>query len=1193
MSQSFKKQLLKEACERTSRPIEKAASSEVSFTKLLTAEAEYRIRNIKEASLYKQAMAVNTSRQLMNSVSNTVWTIPDKTSRIKKIEQELVQAFRPYTRHILQKLRGTSGRQGEVPLQGYFGEGITLSEEDQNSTLRMEFEYRREVFPTTEEARNSAERNVDLLEQVVPGFRAFTDAVNEHKITLMSGYATHLGTNRPDHRELKKFILAESQREGELQTAAGPVPLKSFWKVHKKRYDANGKEPLPKVSGADTANRLFGMDEAFTIAYPSYLLRAVQARIFQGFRLDPARLHRAIAGHVSRVIAKSNASQRSRKQNKSIYYYVLKHWVKQQEDKIINAYELALQQPKQTTTKMKMNRFKNGKWVPSEIDVYMADFGQSPTSGQKMRGFRTNAPLENSGKSKNLFCLDLNTSELQYLLYSLTDLQEGELQRERLSGMAENGKEMLQIPENGFYVPAHSLSYMSNGFDTDPFHNVPGYYGAQLPVIPPITRVPKNMRDQFPTGVAYNTDHGNLCRGTLVGRDANTNVTAFLTDPRVGPWAIEALKILREPGIPPRNIREMKNNPLGKNVKLLFDHRDTEGAYEVWRKYIGTTNDANRTGAETLQEFILSNPQTGQQRSLEDLSQFLTTSIASQNNLQKVQSQAEKLLRQKANVLRTFRDGERLVSFLQSVAQNPANWDEEMANQLFESVRAEANLTSLDAPVSRGGQLKPSRKYQDALKDVLTKGGREAQSKDYTGITDEMYEALQNYGYPVAKMMDFLHALMARSCQEMLVRKLSPDEAIKKRRARKAALQDVAPEAINDTDDEVAIKKPSDQDVRLFTYGRTYAPTTGKNQKGTIVFGIKYAFNPPEFNPQDPAFNEVYQQIYRNAREKTRARGHGEGLRAPQKGMDPGMGRQTANPQQGREREEVFQPTGKQGVMRLVEDMTFWFGSKSSEKGRAKTHRGTRREVGFTMEIEETYSYEDALAELRRHYSQIESDLDIVFSPISVNVNDMKRAADKAVAIMKQELEAAGINIEIAITDSYNQTRLASTMEEIGAAAALERMEQETDDNAANRQVGYTHDYETETAPEAAQTPTPGAPGQTAVAPAQQTGVQPTEEPAVDMDADVLEPQPQQPPQTPPPTPPEEEPRQMPKPMEYIGKPKKKRPLIRNGPDPQTSKLRHSSTDDALLKLADRLDRQGQSEVANKLDVLLAILREE
>ena len=214
---------------------------------------------------------------------------------------------------------------------------------------------------------------------------------------------------------------------------------------------------------------------------------------------------------------------------------------------------------------------------------------------------------------------------------------------------------------------------------------------------------------------------------------------------------------------------------------------------------------------------------------------------------------------------------------------------------------------------------------------------------------------------------------------------------------------------------------------------------------------------------------------------------------------------------------------------------------------------------------------------------------------------------------VKEELLGMGVDLDIAITDPFNRSRIVDGRD-LGPAAAVEQLMTEGDEAAANLQqtpavpaedAGYTHEY-----PE--QGAQPDVPGQQEGTPEQ------------------IAPQPEQPGQPPQPGQPgqpnpwdnpeqqtprrrpnpwdnpeeEEDPNEMPKPMPspkafpmqepgYIGKRKKGKPLVRRGPDPMTSKIRRSSSEASLVRLADRLDKQGQITLANKLDALITVINEE
>jgi hypothetical protein len=1182
---AFKKELLKEAKSKL-RGVQKTASHRDIVTEMLVTEADQRLHRIKESALQKEAMAQWSTKEQKNARANTVWNIPDKTNRIQQIEQELNDAFAPYFRPLLRevpKLRGqlSQGENLERALNAYFpgNERVDLSDEEEGSTLRMEFEFQRVVVPVASEYADVAQGNVDLMEETVSGFQDFVNAINEHRVPLVPGFGTNLGRGRPRQDQLRNFIESETERgqQASLRTPVGDIPLSKFWFSHMKRI--NAKEELPKATYQSHGPRAFAPEAALRITYPTYLMRAIQTKIFQGFRLDPAALRKVIRDDVERAIKASKSSaRRLRTDPRRIRYELLRHWAQEQENKIIDQYKKAISPPSARDSQREVLRLtESGKWEPATIPAKMVDFGTS--NGKAMRGLRMNVPKTGAAVSKNTYCLDMNHKELQYLLYALQKHEPEKVQGEKLD------KFTRTIPRNGgFVIPDFSMTYAANGFDSDPSFVSPGMLAPQMPVIPPVLELPNGS-------VTYNTDHGNLNRNVLVNTGSKY-IEAFLSDPRVGEWALRALPFLQEPnpefGQTRRQFgRRRRTVAPGKNITKLYQKakqsRDQMGAFETWAKYIGTTDKlGNRTSAETLQEHILTDPNTGQPRNKQQLETFLKGSTASDWARHSLVHEAQLLITLAGSeIIRQLQNGSDVMAFIRSFEAHPESFDKASAKQLLTAIQNDVGVRNL------------SKGVQSKLRKILTTGGRQPQGAKNISISDNAHQLLQRYGYAVAKMMDFLHALMVRSCEERLIQKYDPDEAKKilEKKNKEREANDLPP---IDLAEVPADQRTADDEAHHLSYGRTYSSTTGKNQSARVVFGIKYAFTSPK-GSNDPLLTELADR-YRRAPRAARP-GHGsEGAgtyAVPEGAPDPASGRLTRAPQQGTERPEVFQtPQTARGVLRVVEDMTFWVGYKSSSSGFARTLRGQETRETFDTRLPNTYSYQDALAELKRLYPQLEEDLDLIFNPISLNIEKLKRATDKAMAKIQEELRSMGINVDIAITDPLNRARIIDG-EDLGPAAEVEEIMADGSEIADNLQqrpqpetagtgVAGQPTAPVETVPQTPTTPTvtpqtpvepQGTPGLPPTPPA--GGIEPTEFEEAE----------------------EETPNEMPKafPMQepgYIGKRKKMKPLVRNGPDPTKAKLRRASSDSPLVSLADRLDEQGEKQLADKLDVLLSILNE-
>lgn len=408
-----------------------------------------------------------------------------------------------------------------------------------------------------------------------------------------------------------------------------------------------------------------------------------------------------------------------------------------------------------------------------------------------------------------------------------------------------------------------------------------------------------------------------------------------------------------------------------------------------------------------------------------------------------------------------------------------------------------------------------------------SRGTTSIQSDAESYLDEEGFALLQRWGYYVSKMMDLVSGLMHRACEEGVNTRLT--------------------------------SKGQPRLIPERFYGRRYSTSGGKASHGSVVVGIRYAFNSVELGSHDI-------ELQRVVREKRKTRGWGR------PGQDqPEVVRQTRHHQRGDVIDPALQPDGEEAIVKLVENMQFWIGVSSSD-------------ADFKRTVAVADDWPSLLAKLHTLYPNIDREDGLaIFDPLNMNIQRLQNAISRTIAATLEEIKSAGISspIEVVLQQYDGNSKVIDRVDADAEANELSEQDTGIEEKQPEAQTALPP------APVQPPSPQPATPG---VAPAVPGAGAPTPQTQPTTPVTPLVPQPG----AKPPSEKKKKPKPFPLPApDYITKKKLTRSLFRKGIDPNTSKLQHAEVISNLVKVADRLDSAGQVSVANKIDLLIKKLSQE
>jgi len=1218
-------------------------------------EAEQRLDKLR-----KSGMAFNTGYSSLNTaVWNLSWDYPDVGPKAAAIKRDIEENFHPYMK---QKVRehDESGKlhQPNLPIKGglYRYEAPDLVDDKVSgeplATLVMRFRYRRHIKPKfnvnalriADDAIGQVSRSIGFD---VDGF--ITD-LEKNNISLNPYYhASSLseekgGAIRKD--DLIKFIKSENKRYE--STPADPhmlgIDSRRFYQDHKNKYIEHGDLQLNRQR--QTGGMKFGNNEVSELNYDSYTMRAIANKVRQGYAMNTRTLHAeiskqlAINSHVSKMSpdeyreAEFEANQQLRR-------------IIEEFDKGLRLVEMPMSPEKKMVMKQMMTAMQSASGqeksklmtkisrmaTPPGRRDSLLHWGVQTSNGRVM--YRVG--LEITGGAKRNIMTTLNTTDLKLLLSNLTldafdyfksmpaykfsDAKLPQFSQNYIS-WAENEKNRYNVGRNEFYVPNFSMYFSSNGLDSDPGTS------QHMPVIPMLRKLPVWNKGQGQ--VLYDRDTVNLGRNHLIKNWNQITVDTSTGRPkRVQQPALAA--VVEKWGTP--SIEALRNlSGLRGIAPFSGNEEDPSVADVAWKTVM-----QNRTGAETVYENLIKKYGDNYQALDKDiLDRSLATALETyyEYNPQLEDSELNRpLFRMFANGLPGGEDVDAWKRMAQQVkticrglpgknpcktlaSQYPRNKDEfQFLTEMFDVVKNNLPSNPLLGAIQeykRTGDWDRISKYIDNHLDSVM-----ATDQD-TKIDAHGWNMFSQYGYSIAKMMDFVSCLMHASCGEKI------------------------PGAARGLD------APKEDEI----FGRHYSTSSGKGDGGQIMIGLHYAFNAEEVSadPDDTRLTDEQRseaKIVRAMVNKERNRRHDafrirkdnntyrkssywermEDRTAIYKGEEVVLGEHTPLPY-GATPEELQEEalrkaydmnrTGtKVRTIKVIETLDYFIGEAGSAEGMLKR-------------LVKSNNWESILSELERRFPTLQKQLNMLIMPVNARLDLLELSAKRAIDNVRKKLEqeppaelagkpsALRTEFEI-ILEQDNGTSVLSTDQLDSDASSLENFIDDIKSDNGNEDMVMPGEPGDIRAPEAGMGDNTEAPelgmGDNTEAPdnglpatervEDSTGIPITEMPPTD----VMSPQPQpvtptpgaegapplpQMPQDSVPTnvpPPPVEEKKVPKSMPgnnttFVGKDKAKRHLFR---DPSQ---KGSSVVDRLEKVADELDKRGIPMLADKIDLLLWKLKD-
>lgn len=396
-------------------------------------------------------------------------------------------------------------------------------------------------------------------------------------------------------------------------------------------------------------------------------------------------------------------------------------------------------------------------------------------------------------------------------------------------------------------------------------------------------------------------------------------------------------------------------------------------------------------------------------------------------------------------------------------------------------------------------------------------------------IDPECFRMVQTHGYYVSKMMDLASAIMHRSCEESIYSRIST----------KSGQNRIVPERF---------------------YGRRYSTSGGKAAYGSVVVGIRYAFNSVELGSHDSGLRKIVRQ----KRKKN-------DWERPESG-EPEIVRQTEHYQQGDVIPAALQPDGWNAIIKLVENIQFWIGISSSDSDFKKT----------TAVADD---WPSLLSQLHTLYPGIDAEDGMaLFDPLNANIKNLQNAVSKTINDTLKHIKTQGSqeDIEVVMVNYDGSTRLVGELhaEDADVSDNFEERSDRSDYPVAQpypggnvTSVGYaTMDKLRQN------NPTLNAPVPLSQKTPAQKPTPPNQPPIVpNNNADKKQ----------------DKPKPFPMPVpSYITKKKPSRSLFRKGFDPNSTKLQRADIFvDILIKTANKLDKIGKNNLADKIDQLLKLIQ--
>ncbi len=537
--------------------------------------------------------------------------------------------------------------------------------------------------------------------------------------------------------------------------------------------------------------------------------------------------------------------------------------------------------------------------------------------------------------------------------------------------------------------------YYSNGWDSSPNNS-----RQKMPTLPPLRQLPNGE-------VRYDRGNGNMGYDHLTS-NWRDGVATFLNDwgPKCAEWH-QALSMGRV------------DRALSTKSQEAFD-----AAQNVF---------SNRTSAENVLDVIAQSQGNWDDFKQNHLDKSFFSEIRTVYGGLKA-LEAERKSGRPSNRHQFPIQAEQGAELLKQIDQygaymkQLANTDIEAAGAMFDGLNKnlitlyssqELDWDTLTLALKRLNDYKKQTMIRLDPKDPTRAHNYVGQTKeDATSKMDAKgFEMFRKFGYQTAKMMDFLFAVMTRSCKEQVNTR-----------------EDGAPETF---------------------YGHQYSGSSGKGSGGEIILSVRYAFNAPELS-QDP-------EIIKKVRDEQRKR-H---VRARSR-----LQRQTNFPQQAEPTgrfTDPNDPSTEVGVMEplpneqapivtIVENVEYFLGQAAGKSRFAKT-------------IRHGLPWRQMIDQFMIMYPEVGDQLGVIFEPMNADLQRLELSCKRAIDKVRQGIEvhytSGDGKVTVLSSDSLQEEALALGDD---AAAPIDEI-QGQDKIEQPQQPAWTQQYPQPPAPDMGQQP--------------------------------------------------------------------------------------------------------------------------
>lgn len=276
----------------------------------------------------------------------------------------------------------------------------------------------------------------------------------------------------------------------------------------------------------------------------------------------------------------------------------------------------------------------------------------------------------------------------------------------------------------------------------------------------------------------------------------------------------------------------------------------------------------------------------------------------------------------------------------------------------------ELDWDTLTLALKRLNDYKKQTRIQLDPKDPTRAHNWVGQTKeDATSKMDAQgFEMFRKFGYQTAKMMDFLFAVMARSCKEQVNTR-----------------EDGTPETF---------------------YGHQYSGSSGKGSGGEIILSVRYAFSAPELSRDPEVIKRVRrEQSARHIKSRDTLQRQTE---FPQNAAPTGR---FTDPNDPNTEVGIFQPLPNKDapVVTIVENIEYFLGQAAGKRRFAKT-------------IRHGLPWKHMIDQFMMMYPEVGDQLGVIFDPMNADLQRMELSCKRAIDKVRQGIEVHYTDDEGTIT---------------------------------------------------------------------------------------------------------------------------------------------------------------------------------